>query len=434
LIACPVSIRSNWVDELKIHLPGEYEIVVCDTTSKKSRQAIEDFMVQSTDKLKIMIVGIESMSAQWKKGRAFEYAYRFMLSHTIEMVVDEGHLIKNHDANRSKNCVVLGRLAKKRLLMTGTPIAQGPMDLYMQFEYLNPEIIGVGDFYSFRNRYAIMGGYENREIVGYDHMSELMELIKPWVFQCTKKETLDLPEKLYTKRIIQMTTEQRKLYNKIKKDRIAELPVSQDATLVAENVLVMYTALQQITGGFISYYREDGEKRIRETEQLPGKNPKVTELMEVIAETPDQPMIIWARYKYEIKQIMEALSAAKLAAVEYHGDIPIGEARDEQVKKFKSGKAQYIVATQDTGGVGNTWNEAHTVVYFSNSFKLIDRKQSEDRCHRIGQTNNVLYIDLVVENSVDESIIEAIKNKQDLATFVQCSLKREGLSGIVGKV
>jgi len=435
LVFCPVAIRSNWVGEWKVHAPAEYETMICDPGTKKKEREIEEFITSKTQKLKVLIVGLESISQRDAKtnkptGKSYRLAEKFVLCHNVFAPIDEAHLIKGHDSNRSRNAKSLGLQAMMRQIATGTPIAQGIMDLYMQFEYLSTDIIGIGDFYSFRNRYAVMGGFENKQIIGYDNVQELMDLIKPWVFQCTKEEALpDLPDKMYVVRKIKLSKDQRTMYNKVKKDRIAELPdLNPDGSnveLVAENILTMNTALQQIVSGFVTYSK-DGEKERQVTEIVKWKgNPKIRELVDVLDEHRVKPAIIWAKYRREIADIVEALESkfGSGCAVEYHGGVT-KEGRDDNEARFKSGKALYMVANQATGGVGVTWNVANLTVYMSNTFKYIDRKQSEDRNHRIGQGDKVLYVDIIAEDTVDEVVVDSIANKQDMADFVKESLAR----------
>jgi len=446
LITCPVSIRSNWLEQLKIHAPIKYEAMVCDPGTKKKERDIEDFILTKTDKLKILILGIQSISQRSLNkptGKSWRLAQKFMLCHSAMMVIDEAHLIKNHDSNRSRNAVLLGLSAKKRMIATGTPIANGIMDLYMQFQFLSPDIVGIGDFYSFRNRYAIMGGYENKQIVGYDNVDELMDLIRPWVFQCTKEEVLpDLPDKLYTVRKVKMNPAQLNLYREIKKDRMANLPAldpkGSNIQLIVESILAMNLALQQITGGFVTYAVEEPllnprtasvkSKRRRELVEIVEfkNNPKIRELLSVLDEHRGKPTIIWARFRKEIADITLALESkfGEESVVQYHGGVS-KEDRDENERAFKAGEKQFFVANQATGGVGLTLNVANLSIYFSNDFNYIHRKQSEDRNHRIGQVYKVLYVDIIVENSVDDLIIQAIENKQDLADFVKSSMSQK---------
>ena len=219
------SLRRNICAEFVKHSPLSEEDAATfypDLSMVSGRKKADQFILDKKN-FKVLAIGLESLQNGEKKGRAYEYTERFLLTHNCMLVVDESHLIKGHKSIRTANSCTLGNLAKTKIIGTGTPISHGPLDLYSQFDFLDPNIIGVGDFYSFRNRYAQMGGYDNKEVIGYNNIDELMEILKPWVFQVTKEEMMpDLPPKIYLgSREVKMQPEQAKLYKKIKKDKIA---------------------------------------------------------------------------------------------------------------------------------------------------------------------------------------------------------------------
>jgi len=415
LVVTKFSTRKNWEREIGIHLPFDADILVLDTAKPR----VFEKWNTTVDRFKILIVGTESLAA----GSAVNYADAFlMVSTRAAMVVDEAHMIKNHSAVRSKACVSLGRKAEYRFIMTGTPVANGPMDVFMQFEFLDPNIIGIGDYYSFRNRYAVMGGFEGKEIVGYQNLDELIELISPFIFQVRKSEVLtELPPKVFTVREVQMTDEQKRLYRQISKEDKA---VSGDRGVTVKSVLERMLRLQEICGGVITYERNPDLYNPNKYEhcRVSGKNPKVEELKAIMEET-DGAVIIWCRFLEEIAMVSESLreTYGRRSVVEIHGEI--GEQqRDDNVQAFQRGEARFLVGNAATGGVGLNMTRAETVVYFSNSFSFTDRDQSEDRAHRIGQTKSVTYIDLVCEGSVDEVVLDALRSKKDVSEYVRRSI------------
>lgn len=433
VVFCPNSIRDNWVEELAVHSPLQDipVIVVGDLTPAKSKRLIAE--AEGAERF-VAIVGLESLQSKFRGGAAYDTLIGMIGGRKFSATVDESHLVKNHAANRSKNVEYICSAAVTVCIMTGSPTSQGLLDLYMQFQILDPNIIGVGDFFSFRNRYAEMGGYEGREVVGYRNVEELMSLLKPFVFQRTKEETLDLPDKLYAKRVVEMTKEQARVYKAL--DKETEAAISDLArggasvALVVDQVLAKYNALQQITGGFANYddYSEDGLERIRRSAWVvePKNNPKIKELIAIAGENPGKQVIVWAKFRNEIAQIVEALEGVygPGSVAEYHGGITTTDRR-ANMGRFKAGTARFFVANQQTGGTGLTINEASLVVYFSNSLKLTDRLQSEDRCHRIGQKNDVLYIDLVCRGTKDVDVLTAIKEKRSVAEYVRDQMRRD---------
>jgi len=344
-------------------------------------------------------------------------------------------MIKTHSAVRSRNCVKLGRSAKYKTILTGTPVANGPMDVFMQFEFLDSNIIGIGDFFSFRNRYAIMGGYEDRQVVGYQHMEELIELISPFVYQVRKSEVLtELPPKIYQTREVQLGEEQKRLYKDIAK---RDSTVSGDRGITVKTVLERMLRLQEITGGIIAYERNPDDHNAMKFDhvRIPGKNPKVEELL-AIAEENVVSTIVWCRFVEEIHMVTEALREkyGHQSVVQIYGAISEGD-RDNNVQNlFQNGKARFLVGNAATGGVGLNMTQAELVVYFSNSFSFTDREQSEDRAHRIGQKNSVTYIDIIAEGTVDGLVTEALRGKKDVSEFVRSSINDRNENTLLGSI
>jgi SNF2 family DNA or RNA helicase len=419
LIVTKFSTRRNWEREIGIHCPVECDVRILDTARAKD---FKRWNTESDDRLKVLIVGTESLAA----GGAVNYAEAFVgVSTRVGMVVDEAHMIKNHGATRSKNCVHLGNAALYKLIMTGTPVANGPMDVFMQFEFLDSNIIGLGDFYSFRNRYAIMGGYEDRQVVGYQNMAELVELISPFVFQVRKSDVLtELPPKVFQVREVEMTDEQRRLYKEIAK-RDKAVSEAGDRAVTVKSVLERMLRLQEIAGGVITYERNPDLYNPHKFEhnRIPGKNPKVEELLNITEET-ECSTIVWCRFVEEIRMVSEALRGkyGRDSVVEIFGEIDEATRDHNVTNLFQTKKARFLVGNAATGGVGLNMTAAELVVYFSNSFSFTDREQSEDRAHRIGQTRSVTYIDLVAEGTVDSVVVEALRSKKNVSEFVRTSI------------
>lgn len=432
VVVCPVSVMDNWRDEVAVHCPldGIRVYVLGGMTAAQRRRTIENARGGSGPF--IVVVGHESLQGKFRGGSAYDTLVEMIGGLRYSITVDESHFVKNHTANRARNVEEIAAGAVSGQIMTGS--GHDIIGLYQQFQCLDPNIIGIGDFFSFRARYVEMGGYENKQVVGYREMEELMGLLKPYVYQMTKAEALPhLPEKLYTRRAVAMTAEQEKAYKDLEKTAETEIADmarrGEPVGVQVEHAIARYGMLQQITGGFLNYddWDEDGLDKVRRAAWLtePTKNPKVRALLEVIEENPDRPMIVWAKYRNEIEQIVEALSAkyGPQSVSQYHGGLG-REARGEQLAAFKGGRSRFFVANQQTGGTGLTINEANLVVYFSNSLKLTDREQSEDRCHRIGQKNDVLYVDLVCTGTCDVSILHALRSKREIADFVRDNMTR----------
>lgn len=424
IVVCPVSIQDNWREEIRIHCPiidMEQVHVYRPQQHKKYEKWLE---IINPDQIRYIIFGIESFS----QGKAAGVAEEFVRYGSTYMAIDESSRIKTHDAKRTERCIDIGKNAKYRAIMTGTPVTQGPLDIYAQFEYLNTHIFGLGDYYSFRNRYAIMGGHENKEIVGYDNLDELADTVKPFIFEATLADMVDLPPKIRQVRHVQMSKEQKKIL----RDIAAGHATVDNVEIEIKNVLVKMLRMQQVVNGFYSEYQEDPltGKKYRTDHNLK-TNPKLDELKNLLGENSYQA-IVWAKYKQDRKNIARALPGSYVV---FDGDTK-QENRQPVVKEFQDGNAQYFLGNAAAGGIGLTLTAARLMVYFSNSFSLEERLQSEDRAHRIGQEHPVTYVDIVGQGTVDELALEAIQNKTEIAELVRTKIREIGsqqlLSSLTG--
>jgi len=303
------------------------------------------------------------------------------------------------------------------------------IDLYSQFQFLHPDIIGIGSLSAFKARYIEFGGFENKQPIGFKNIDELMDLIRPFVFKRTTAECgLNLPPTYTQIRSVPLSVKQRALYNKIRKEKLMYIK-TLDENLVIESVMDAYNKLQQVVGGFLIY--ETGETEttgrgniriLKETERVvePEHNPKIAEMLKILTEHPGKSTIIWAKFTEEVNLIIEALERKFGAGSVSRFDGEVKDAdREDQKKAFLEGRTQFFVSKASSGGKGLTLNISDLVIYFSNSFKFVDREQSRKRNDRIGQTKTVTYIDLVAEDTIDEDILATLKDKKDLADFVK---------------
>ena len=409
VVICPNSVKPVWLandGQLASHSP-------CPVVKVNADDKFDPTIIPvGQDRLTWIVVGVESFS----QGGMFDKIRIFVENVPCAVFVDESSRIKNPKAIRTQRVKAIGQAAKMRGVATGTSVTKNLIDLYSQFEFLDPEIIGAGDYYAFRNRYAIMGGYKNKKILGYDHVEELMQLIEPYIYVCDKPK--DLPQKLYSARYVAMTPEQRTKYRELKRAEIPEVSVA--------NVLNRIAKLQEIVGGFL---REDPHVVVnpltgRESKKQgkiiwtlpPDKNPKLIELANYAEEAGDEPIVVWCKYRWEIEQCQQILALQGVAEV-LHGDTP-NEERTGIIQRLQSGDTKYLISTQQVGGIGHTMVKAHLMVYYSNTNSLEDRLQSEDRIHRIGQDDNCVYTDLLMEKSVDGTLQDSIKSKKSLDQYV----------------
>ena len=414
LIVAPKGVYRNWAaQEIPIHLPDaiQREVAVWSPSPRKAeRMALEQVFTSSPDTLKILIMNVEAFSTQ----KGTDFAQRFILAHRVLLTVDESTTIKNPKARRTKTLMKLAINAPYRRILTGFPITQSPLDLYSQAELLAPNMLGYTSFFSFQNRYAQIINRQLaqrtfRQVVGYQNMEELSEKVGHFSYRVLKKDCLDLPDKVYQRREVALTPEQKRVYKELQEYAIAEL---EGAEMVSVNsVLTQLLRLHQVVCGYVK--NDSGEEV-----ELP--NQRMDELMSVLEEMRGK-VIIWANYRHDIKSIVNLLQKTYGAesVASYFGDTP-SEERQEIITRFQDPDSElnYFVGNTQTGGYGITLTQAQNVVYYSNNFDLEKRLQSEDRAHRIGQTNKVTYVDLVAKDTVDEKIVKALRNKLNLAQEV----------------
>ena len=412
LIVAPKGVYRNWVDtELPKHMPThvEHRVALWSATPRKAEAAALDSLFEITEDLKILVMNIEAFSTQ--KGAKF--AQRFLFVHEAMMAIDESTTIKTPGSLRSKNTEKTGKNAKFRRILTGSPVTKSPMDLYQQCAFLSHGCLDSPSYYSFQARYALtvekrVSTHSFKKIVGYQRLDELKEKLDRFSFRVKKEECLDLPEKLYVKREVDLTPEQQRAYDDMKTLALAQF---KEGLMSTVNALTQLMRLHQIVCGHVKL--DDG--RVLE---LPNK--RIEELLSIVEET-DSKIIIWATFRHDIEAIKIALQKAygMESVGTYYGETD-EEERRRVLDRFQDPESEmrFFVGNPSTGGYGLTLTAASVVVYYSNSFDLEKRLQSEDRAHRIGQTRNVTYIDLITPKTVDEKIVKALRGKIDIATQV----------------
>jgi len=415
LIVAPKGVYKNWHDiEFPVHLPEhvEYTKVLWEPSKTIKKQLELDTLFDDKGDLKVLIMNIEAFST--KKGLDFAERFLNIFIGKALIGIDESTTIKNPTAKRTKSILKIGNLASYRRILTGSPVTKSPLDLYSQCEFLDPWHLGHSSYYSFRSRYAHMvdrnfGGKRVQLVVSYRKLPELTEKLNKFSYRVLKEDCLDLPPKLFTKRIVELTDEQKKVYAQMKSLAMA---FTEDGKVMSTvNVMTQLMRLHQVTCG--TFKADDGTITHLE-------NNRVQALMDCI-EDVEGKVIIWANYREDLKNIVTTLKKAygEASTVEYWGDVNAG-VRQDNIAQFQDvkGPTRFFVGNAQTGGYGITLTAANTVIYYSNSYDLEKRLQSEDRAHRIGQTGNVLYIDLCAEGTIDEKIVKALKDKVNIANEI----------------
>ena len=411
LIVAPKGVVGTWYsNELPTHLPDHIEnvSVLWQANIFKKQQEKLETLYEIETALHILIMNVEAFSTT----KGVDFAKKFLSCHDTLMAIDESTTIKTPSAKRTKNILALAEEAKYRRIMTGSPVTKNPLDLYSQCYFLSPWSLDFSSYYAFRNRYAEMKtlhmhGRQIQVVNGFKNLGELSDKIKDFSYRVLKEDCLDLPDKIFIKRQISLSKEQRKLYDQMKKQALAILNGKQSTTV---NALTQLMRLHQITCG---HFTDDNGGT------QPIENNRISELMDVL-EDVEGKAIIWAHYQYDINQIIKAVVAkyGPGSVVDYYGLTPKDE-RQDNIKRFQDDpKCRFFVGTPSTGGYGITLTAANTVIYYSNGYDLEKRLQSEDRAHRIGQKKPVTYVDINAQDTVDEKIVKALRKKINIASEV----------------
>ena len=412
LIVAPKGVYKNWFDsEIPNHMPDyiDKKMVLWEATINKTKEKELNTLFQSSFDLHILIMNVEAFST--KKGKQF--AEKFLSCHKTLMAIDESTTIKNPEAIRTKTIIGIGRDVKYKRILTGSPVTKSPLDLFTQCYFLDPWLLDHQSYYSFKTRYAItkqinVSGRMVHLVVGYRNLGELSDKIKPFSFRVLKDDCLDLPPKTFMKRIVQLSTEQKKVYDQMKQMALAIL---NGKMVTTATVLTQLMRLHQITCGH--FKSDDGDIQIL-------KNERLDELLDVLDEVEGKA-VIWAHYRYDIEVIVEAIKKryGDNTVVTYYGDTTT-EDRQKAIKLIQNpdSPVRFIVGTPQTGGYGITLTGASTMIYYSNGYDLEKRQQSEARIDRIGQEKPMTYIDIIAEGTVDEKIVDALRKKVDIASKV----------------
>lgn len=433
LVLAPNGVHSNWTRlELPTHMPDwvRYRSAAWYASPRKDdAKALNELYADAgSGELRILTMNWEAIQSKRGADEAHRFASCFR---RLMIVADESDAIKNPTARRTKALMRLRHYSHWRRIMTGTPINNAPFDLFSQFAFLDETILQTSSFYAFKAEYADLlpahsplmrhisrGSRFKPQIVQKDksgkkmwrNLDKLSALIAPHSFRVLKSECLDLPEKIYKTLHFDLTREQTAAYKKMEEEcRV----LMADGAETIFNKLVAVSKLAQITSGYC--ITPEGSEPLR----IDGGNPKLDLLVERVAAIADEgnKVIVWARYRIEIADIVARLEAEGHTVVQYHGGVN-KEDRTAAIEAFERGDANVFVGNQQAGGTGITLVAASYVIYFSNNFSLRDRLQSEDRAHRIGQTRAVTYINIAARGTIDETVVWALINKKDVAETI----------------
>lgn len=416
VVIAPNGVQRNWItDELPAHLP---DMVAANTVSHfyESRRAKTQWHTRACK----MVLGYKGFSVLAMPYSAVmtdigsKTLKKFLTKRKCLYVLDESVAIKTPGAKRTKRILGSARYAEYRRILTGTPITNGAFDVYSPIRFLVKDFWfdnGLGTYLIFKNYFGVFydgfngaTGKAFRSLTAFKNLDELHDMLKPISHRVTKDQVLDLPPKLYSRRYVELTPKQERIYQQLKTEYMVEL---DEGEVNASLAIVRLMKFQQILSGYIV----NDDKEIIDIDE---KNPRIAMLVELCAEQSHKT-IVWAKFTRDIDLIIEAIG--KNRCVRYDGKVGPTQ-RACAIEEFQHGDVQFFVANPAAAGQGLTLHAARSVIYYNNSYKLVDRLQSEDRPHRIGQEHPVYYVDIVAAGTVDERIVSSLRAKRDIAQII----------------
>lgn len=403
LVVAPTSVCSVWPHDLNQFATFPWEARVLLGDKKKRLKALNELENWPFKALRIAVINYESTHR--------EGIFEALAAYKPDLIVcDESQRIKNPSAAQSKALHKLGDAAPFRMILSGTPVQNNAVDLYSQYRFLDPAVYGA-NFYAFKNRYCIMGGYGQHQIVGYRNMDELVEKEHSVAYRVTKEECLDLPQQTFINRYVQFTDAEQAIYEQLRKSSFLELETGENVT--ATTILTMYLRLMQLTGGFLTADESTRPKQVNTA-----KLDALADIVDDYVVDAGKKLVIFARFRAEIAAIENLLRLRKIQYGSIYGDVPMEE-RGKIVEDFQTNPdTKVFVAQIQTAGLGITLHAASTAVFYSYDYNYANYAQALARIHRIGQHLPVTYIHLVVDGSIDEKILAALENKEDMAKTV----------------
>ena len=390
LILCPLSVVSGvWPGEFAKHSPAPWAVLPLAHGSVKEKQAQAEAALLKSERAAV-VINYESVWREpfgsWARKQPWDL-----------VVMDESHRCKTPGGVASRYCSRLSDRVPQRLALTGTPMAHSPLDIYAQYRALDKSIYGTS-YFRFKSRYAVMGGWNNQEIMGYQHQEEFQEKLYSIAYRVEAADVLDLPPLLTVTRMCELGPKARKLYRTLERDFIADL---EEGRITAVNALSQLLRLQQVTSGYAR--TEDGQDVEVDT-------TKAELLADLLEDIGSEPVVVFARFKHDLGAVHKAAQRLELSSYEISG------ARKELSLWNENGG---VLAVQiQSGGLGIDLTKARYAVYYSLGFSLGDYLQSRARLHRQGQERPVEIIHLIAAKTVDEKVMAALAAREQVVESI----------------
>jgi SNF2 family DNA or RNA helicase len=287
--------------------------------------------------------------------------------------------------------------------MTGTPMPHGLTDVYAVARFTDPTIYGPS-FAAFRQKYCVMGGYQKKQITGYQHLEEFEALLSRFTFR-VGKEVLDLPPETHVTYHCELSRDAQRIYRDLEEDFVAQV---REGIVTAANAMVKLLRLQQVTGGVVP--TDDGTVHRVDN----AKQELLADTLEDIGN--DEPVVVFCRFHADLDAVHEAAKKSGYQSLELSG-------RRDELKRWQDGEAQVLAVQISAGGVGVDLTRARYSIYYSLSFSLGEYDQALSRVHRPGQTRPVEHIHLVARNTVDVKILRALEKRAEVVQSILAEIK-----------
>lgn len=402
LIVAPTSVCPVWPKDMQEQADFTFTTALLTGAKDKRIKALKALDKVGDGTLKVAVINFESC---WR-----DEIFDGLIEYDADLIIaDESQRIKSHNAEQSKAMHKLGDLARYKLILSGTPVQNNAIDIYSQYRFLDPSVFGT-NFYAFRGKYAIMGGFNRKQIVGYRDLDELIKKEYSIAYRVTKEEALDLPEQTFIVRNIPLEGKAKELYQELKRNSYAEL--DNGDTVTAPTVLTKLLRLQQFTGGYIQ--PDDGAPEF----VFDGKIKALEDIIDDYVIGEGKKLVIFCRFRPEINLITKLIEKKKIKYMSIYGDVKI-EDRGALVDDFQTNPETKIALLNiSCAGLGITLTASSMAVYYSVGWNYAEFSQSLSRIHRISQKNVCTYIHLVVEHTVDKDVYKALEHKEDLAKSI----------------
>jgi SNF2 family DNA or RNA helicase len=474
VIICPNYLKYSWLQDHFIHFEKEYKSYIYEgnVTSQKGKKEFKNFC--DSKEFRVFVVNVEAFQST----TIDKYVKSFLNDRNAMVVIDESTIIKNPKAKRSEKILIGFKNFQYKAILSGTPTPHSPADLWSQFNFLQSDFFQC-NYFQFKHRHIILTQQKTQENKPYDSillekdyniiknalkkisvtsdnllelsikykisesnimriykmekyfpykdLEKLNEQISKITFKVMKKEACpDLPDKIFDKIIVELNVEQKRMYKELTKNFLTQY---KEDELTVSNMLSLLIRLRMITGGIFPYLdtqgidfdnieniNMDNLKKVKRIEN----NPKINALIEDIENVEESTsIVIWSNFTECIKYLYDEIKP-HYECETYYG---VTKNREEIIEKFKNKSVKILIANPMTAGMGLNLQVSTLHYFFDNGFRADFRTQAEDRSHRIGQKNCVLYKDIIAKGTVDEKILNLIKNKIDLLDYFKNNIK-----------